>query len=98
MSDCAENPIAALGPGDYFQLGAYYRRNRDHYVFNRFATGGALFQHTTWVHGAALDGRSTLTEQQLLDLEREAFLSLVGQPKTLERIAHTLKTGKMLRN
>jgi 3-hydroxyacyl-CoA dehydrogenase len=40
----------------------------------------------------------TATEQQLLDLEREAFLSLCGQAKTLERIAHTLKTGKTLRN
>jgi len=41
---------------------------------------------------------TTLTEQQLLDLEREAFLSLCGERKTLERIAHTLKTGKPLRN
>ena len=42
--------------------------------------------------------RTTLTEQQLLDLEREAFLKLTGERKTLERIAHTLKTGKTLRN
>ena len=41
---------------------------------------------------------ATLTEQQLLDLEREAFLSLCGERKTQERIAHTLKTGKPLRN
>jgi 3-hydroxyacyl-CoA dehydrogenase len=40
----------------------------------------------------------TLTEQQLLDLEREAFLSLCGERRTQERIAHTLKTGKTLRN
>ena len=40
----------------------------------------------------------TVTEQELLDLEREAFLSLCGQRKTQERIAHTLKTGKTLRN
>jgi 3-hydroxyacyl-CoA dehydrogenase len=40
----------------------------------------------------------TATEQQLLDLEREAFLTLCGQPKTQERIAYTLKTGKTLRN
>jgi 3-hydroxyacyl-CoA dehydrogenase len=39
-----------------------------------------------------------VTEQRLLDLEREAFLSLCGEQKTLERIAHTLKTGKTLRN
>jgi 3-hydroxyacyl-CoA dehydrogenase len=41
---------------------------------------------------------ATVTEQQLLDLEREAFLSLCGERKTQERIAHTLKTGKTLRN
>jgi 3-hydroxyacyl-CoA dehydrogenase len=41
---------------------------------------------------------ATVTEQLLLDLEREAFLSLCGERKTQERIAHTLKTGKMLRN
>jgi len=40
----------------------------------------------------------TVTEQQLLDLEREAFLSLCGERRTQERIAHTLKTGKPLRN
>ena len=39
-----------------------------------------------------------LSEQALLDLEREAFLSLCGEPKTLERIGFTLKTGKPLRN
>jgi 3-hydroxyacyl-CoA dehydrogenase len=41
---------------------------------------------------------SPITEQYVLDLEREAFKSLCGEPKTLARIAHTLKTGKPLRN
>ena len=40
----------------------------------------------------------TVSEQELLDLEREAFLSLCGQRKTQERIGYTLKTGKTLRN
>jgi 3-hydroxyacyl-CoA dehydrogenase len=48
--------------------------------------------------GGDVPHRTTLTEQQLLDLEREAFLKLTGERKTLERIAHTLKTGKTLRN
>jgi 3-hydroxyacyl-CoA dehydrogenase len=39
-----------------------------------------------------------VSEQRLLDLEREAFLSLVAERKTQERIQHTLKTGKPLRN
>lgn len=41
---------------------------------------------------------SLVSEQALLDLEREAFLSLCGERKTQERIAYTLKTGKPLRN
>jgi 3-hydroxyacyl-CoA dehydrogenase len=40
----------------------------------------------------------TIGEQELLDLEREAFLRLCGEVKTQARIAHTLKTGKTLRN
>jgi 3-hydroxyacyl-CoA dehydrogenase len=39
-----------------------------------------------------------VSEQYILDLEREAFISLSGERKTQERIAHTLKTGKPLRN
>jgi 3-hydroxyacyl-CoA dehydrogenase len=39
-----------------------------------------------------------VSEQDLLDLEREAFLRLCGEPKTLERIQHMLKKGKALRN
>ena len=41
---------------------------------------------------------TSVSEQQILDLEREAFLSLCGEAKTLERIAYTLRTGKTLRN
>lgn len=39
-----------------------------------------------------------VTEQDILDLEREAFLTLLGTRETQERIVHTLKTGKPLRN
>ena len=39
-----------------------------------------------------------VSEQDILDLEREAFLSLLGTKETQARIAHTLKTGKPLRN
>jgi 3-hydroxyacyl-CoA dehydrogenase len=52
----------------------------------------------TVMAGGALPHPATVTEQELLDLEREAFLSLVAERKTLERIQHTLKTGKPLRN
>ena len=39
-----------------------------------------------------------VSEQYLLDLEREAFLSLCGNPRTQERMQYMLKTGKPLRN
>jgi 3-hydroxyacyl-CoA dehydrogenase len=52
----------------------------------------------TIMAGGALPHPTTVSEQHLLDLEREAFLSLVGERKTQERIQHTLKTGKPLRN
>jgi 3-hydroxyacyl-CoA dehydrogenase len=48
--------------------------------------------------GGSLPHAGTISEDQLLDLEREAFLSLCGERKTLERIQYTLKTGKTLRN
>jgi 3-hydroxyacyl-CoA dehydrogenase len=48
--------------------------------------------------GGDLSEATEVSEQYLLDLEREAFLSLCGERKTLERIQHMLKTGKPLRN
>jgi len=59
------------------------------HIANKLAyvlTGGELSQ-PTWVD-----------EQYILDLEREAFLSLCGEPKTQERMWHILQTGKPLRN
>ena len=48
--------------------------------------------------GGDLPHPTTVSEQHLLNLEREAFLSLCGEPRTQARIRHTLKTGKTLRN
>jgi 3-hydroxyacyl-CoA dehydrogenase len=48
--------------------------------------------------GGDLSEPTRVSEQYLLDLEREAFLSLLGEKKTLERIQSILKTGKPLRN
>jgi len=48
--------------------------------------------------GGALTSPQFVSEQYVLDLEREAFVSLLGEKKTQERIAFTLKTGKPLRN
>jgi len=52
----------------------------------------------TVLSGGRLTGEQTVSEQYLLDLEREAFLSLCGMQKTQERMQFMLKTGKPLRN
>ncbi len=48
--------------------------------------------------GGDLSKPTLVSEQYLLDLERETFLSLLGEEKTLQRIEHMLNTGKPLRN
>jgi 3-hydroxyacyl-CoA dehydrogenase len=48
--------------------------------------------------GGELSSPTEVSEQYLLDLEREVFLSLTGEKKTLERIQSILTTGKPLRN
>lgn len=56
------------GPGqDYAEFGAYHRRNKDDYAFNRRAPVGPVhpFQHTTWVSGAAAGGRASGTSAAL---------------------------------
>jgi 3-hydroxyacyl-CoA dehydrogenase len=50
------------------------------------------------ITGGELSRKTLVSEQYLLDLEREAFVSLCGERKTQERIQHMLKTGKPLRN
>jgi 3-hydroxyacyl-CoA dehydrogenase len=50
------------------------------------------------IAGGPLTSPQFVTEQYVLDLEREAFVSLCGEKLTQARIAHTLKTGKPLRN
>jgi 3-hydroxyacyl-CoA dehydrogenase len=66
----------------------------------RISDHDALIGRTlaTVVGGGALPHAARVPESHLLDLEREAFLKLCGERKTLERIQHTLKTGKPLRN
>jgi len=67
---------------------------------------GYITEHDVTVAGKAgyvlcggnVHENTLVSEQYLLDLEREAFLSLCGEPKTHARIQHTLATGKPLRN
>lgn len=53
------NQRVNFGQGDFVEAGAYHRRNKDDYAFNRFAplTNPHPFQHTTWVNGVAAGGR-----------------------------------------
>jgi 3-hydroxyacyl-CoA dehydrogenase len=91
------NDIKVLGRG---ALGAMYAG------INGMLTGNYATEHDVtvakklaWVMaGGDLSEATLVTEQYLLDLEREAFLSLCGEKKTLERIQSVLKTGKPLRN
>jgi len=48
--------------------------------------------------GGEVDAGSTVDEHWLLELERREFMGLLKNTKTQERVAHTLKTGKPLRN
>ena len=84
-----ENILAAL------KLGVHLARRAGRIGDHDAVVGRAL---ANILAGGALPHQTTVSEQYLLDLEREAFLKLCGERKTLERIQHTLKTGKPLRN
>jgi 3-hydroxyacyl-CoA dehydrogenase len=81
--------LALLKTGIYLARQANYITDYDTVVGEKLAYV---------LSGGRLTGRQTVSEQYLLDLEREAFLSLCGQRKTQERMQHMLKTGKPLRN
>ena len=75
-------------------------------ILHQMRVAGQISEHdqkigTKLAHilcGGDLSSLHFVSEQYILDLEREFFLSLCGEPKTVERIQHTLKTGKPLRN
>ena len=84
-----ESGLAALKMGIYLARKGGYISEYDAVIAGKLAhilTGGKL------------TGEPVVSEQYLLDLEREAFLSLCGQRQTQERMQHMLKTGKPLRN
>ncbi len=73
---------------------------------NTMYSGGYISQYDKYISeklgyimcGGDLSSPTLVSEQYLLDLERETFLHLTGQKKTMERIQHMLNTGKPLRN
>lgn len=73
-----------------------YMMNQAGYVTDHeLVLGGKLL---TILTGGNLSKPTWVDEQYILDLERECFLSLCGEPKTQERMWHMLNTGKVLRN
>jgi 3-hydroxyacyl-CoA dehydrogenase len=81
--------LAALRAGVYlFKEGGYITEYESH-------IGEKMIYVMT---GGELSAPAWVEEQYILDLEREAFLSLCGEKKTQERMWHILRTGKPLRN
>jgi 3-hydroxyacyl-CoA dehydrogenase len=90
-----EIPVGGEGLAAALKLGIHlaWRAGR---ITDYDAVVGRALAHI--LSGGALPHQTVVDEAYLLDLEREAFLELCGEAKTLERIQHTLKTGKPLRN
>jgi 3-hydroxyacyl-CoA dehydrogenase len=92
MTDIAapgESVLTALKLGIYMLREGEYASDHDATVATHLAEV---------LCGGAITPGAPVSEQYLLDLEREHFLKLCGEKKTQDRIGHTLKTGKPLRN
>jgi 3-hydroxyacyl-CoA dehydrogenase len=84
-----ENLLAAL------KMGVHLMRQADFITDYEVKLGGKIAEVLC---GGNVTPGTPVSEQYILDLEREAFKSLCGEKKTQERIQYTLKTGKTLRN
>jgi 3-hydroxyacyl-CoA dehydrogenase len=84
-----ENILATL------KLGVYMMRQGDYISDHEVKIGNKVAEVLC---GGNITPGTPVSEQYILDLEREAFKSLCGEKKTQERIQFTLKTGKTLRN
>ncbi len=92
-------PLEIRVLGEEFETAArlaIHMMRRGDYITDYDAVVGRKLAHV--LAGGSLSAPQTVSESYILDLEREAFVSLTGERKTQERIAHTLKTGKPLRN
>jgi 3-hydroxyacyl-CoA dehydrogenase len=96
-SPAAPAPITVAGESAYamMKLAAWSARQA-HFISDYDVIVAEKLAYV--LSGGRLSGAQTVSEQYLLDLEREAFLSLCGNPKTQERMQYMLKTGKPLRN
>ena len=87
--------VAGAAGKAVLQLGAYHMRQGG-YISDHDLKIACKLAHV--LAGGDVPAGSLVTEQYLLDLEREAFLSLCGEPKTQQRMQHMLAKGKPLRN
>jgi 3-hydroxyacyl-CoA dehydrogenase len=88
-------PAAGVGCRATIEM-ALYTMNEGGFATDHDVVVGKRLAHV--LTGGDVPTGTRLTEQQYLDLEREAFLSLCGEAKTQERIQHMLMSGKPLRN
>jgi 3-hydroxyacyl-CoA dehydrogenase len=89
--------IAVSGDAGYALLKmALYLAREAQFISEHDAVVGEKLAYI--LSGGRLTGEQRVSEQHLLDLEREAFLSLCGNEKSQQRMEHMLKTGKALRN
>ena len=88
-------PVGGENAYAMMKLGAWSAR-QGHFISDYDMIVAEKLAHV--LSGGCLSGSQSVSEQYLLDLEREAFLSLCGNPKTQERMQYMLKTGKPLRN
>jgi 3-hydroxyacyl-CoA dehydrogenase len=84
-----ENLLAAL------KMGVHLMRQGDYITDYEVKLGGKIAEV---ICGGSITPGTPVSEEYILDLEREGFKSLCGEKKTQERIQFTLKTGKTLRN
>lgn len=91
------NDVPVSGENGYalLKMGAWMARQGEYITEYDFVIAQKL-AHV--LSGGRLTGEQKVSEQYLLDLEREAFLSLCGDKRTQARMEHMLKTGKPLRN
>ncbi len=92
---CQHVPVGGAAAYAKLKLGAWLARQAGRISDHDFLIADKL---AYVLSGGRLTGPQTVSEQYLLDLEREAFLSLCGHPKTQARIQHMLETGQPLRN
>jgi len=88
-------PVGGDGLRAALDLGVHLARRAGR-ISDHDAIVGRALAHV--LSGGRLPNRTTVSETYLLDLEREAFLRLCGERKTLDRMRYTLETGKPLRN